>query len=219
MLTPRGTDAWTAQVGITWPSAPWAHGKIDARIAETTAEVSAAEARLQATEQALRLTIQQAYIRVTTAEQRAALLQTTIVPQSRQTLEVSRVGYASDRIDFLTLLENQRTLLAEQLDYFRVLADLAEARADLERRRRHRPRIDIDGGRPPPPKARGKRDVTRQSSSCRLERGHCRRGDRRHARIPCPPHAAARGFPIVRRPTRQLPTRPACRRRRRDASR
>jgi outer membrane protein TolC len=133
MLTPRGTDAWTAQVGITWPSAPWARGRIDARIAETTAEVSAAEARLQAAEQALRLTIQQAYIRVKTAEQRAALLQTTIVPQSRQTLEVSRIGYESDRLDFLTLLENQRTLLAEQLDYFRVLADLAEARADLER--------------------------------------------------------------------------------------
>lgn len=133
MLTPRGTDAWTAQVGITWPSAPWARGKIDARIVETTAEVTAAEARLQAAEQALRLTIQQAYIRVRTAEQRAALLQTTIVPQSRHALEISRIGYESDRTDFLTLLENQRTLLAEQLDYFRVLADLAEARADLER--------------------------------------------------------------------------------------
>ncbi len=103
------------------------------RIVETTAEVTAAEARLQAAEQALRLTIQQAYIRVRTAEQRAALLQTTIVPQSRHALEISRIGYESDRTDFLTLLENQRTLLAEQLDYFRVLADLAEARADLER--------------------------------------------------------------------------------------
>ena len=39
----------------------------------------------------------------------------------------------SDRVDFLTLLENQRTLLDEQLDYVRVLGDLAEARADLER--------------------------------------------------------------------------------------
>ncbi len=133
MVTPRGTDAWTAQVGITWPSAPWVRGRIDARIAETTAEVSAADARLQAAEQALRLTIRQAYIRVQNAEQRAALLQTAILPQSRQTLEVSRIAYESDRIDFLTLLENQRTLLAEQLDYFRVLADLAEARADLER--------------------------------------------------------------------------------------
>jgi outer membrane protein TolC len=133
MLTPRGTDAWTAQVGITWPSAPWTRGKIDARIAETTAELSAADARLQVAEQALRLTVQEAYIRVKTAEQRAALLQTTIVPQSRQTLEVSRIAYETDRSDFLTLLENQRTLLAEQLDYFRVLADLAEARADLER--------------------------------------------------------------------------------------
>jgi len=133
MVTPRGTDAWTGQVGITWPSAPWSRGKVSTRIAETTAEVTAAEARLQAAESNLRLAIQQAYIRLQTARQRAALIQTTIVPQSRQALEVSRVGYENDRIDFLTLLENQRTLLNEQLDYARALGDFVEARADLER--------------------------------------------------------------------------------------
>jgi outer membrane protein TolC len=47
MLTPRGTDAWTGQFGITWPSAPWSRGRVEARLAEATAEVSAANARLQ----------------------------------------------------------------------------------------------------------------------------------------------------------------------------
>jgi len=133
MLTPRGTDAWTGHVAITWPSAPWSRGKVSARIAETAAGVTATEARVQAVESTLRLAIQQAFIRFETAKQRAALIQTTIVPQSRQALEVSRVGYESDRIDFLTLLENQRTLLNEQLDYARALGDFVEARADLER--------------------------------------------------------------------------------------
>jgi cobalt-zinc-cadmium efflux system outer membrane protein len=133
MLLPHGGDAWTAQFGITWPSAPWAKGRVDARVAESTTEVSAAAARLQAAESALRLSIQQAYIKVTTAEQRAAVLQTTVLPQSRQALEASRIAYESDRGDFLTLIEGQRTLLAVQLDYWRVLGDLAEARADLER--------------------------------------------------------------------------------------
>jgi cobalt-zinc-cadmium efflux system outer membrane protein len=88
---------------------------------------------VQAVESNLRLAIQQAYIRLEAAKQRAALIQTTIVPQSRHALEVSRVGYVTDRVDFLTLLENQRTLLNEQLDYARALGDFVEARADLER--------------------------------------------------------------------------------------
>jgi outer membrane protein, heavy metal efflux system len=133
MLLPHGGDAWTAQFGITWPSAPWAKARVDPRIAESTTEVSAAAARLAAAESALRLSIQQAYIKLTTAEQRAAVLQTTVLPQSRQAFEASRIAYESDRGDFLAMIEGQRTLLAAQLDYWRVLGDLAEARADLER--------------------------------------------------------------------------------------
>jgi outer membrane protein TolC len=133
MLMPHGTDAWTGQIGVTWPNAPWSRGKAQARIAETAAEISAAWARLRATEAQIRLTVQQAYIKATTAAQRAQLLQTTLVPQSQQTFDVSRIGYETDRVDFLTLLENQRTLLDEQLDYVRALADLTDARTDLER--------------------------------------------------------------------------------------
>jgi outer membrane protein TolC len=133
MAIPRGTDAWTAQVGITWPSAPWARGAVSGRIAETRAAVAAADARLHAAEETLQLTIQQAYVRRQTAERRVALLQTTILPQSRQTLELARVGYETDRVDFLTVLESERTLLGEQLDYWRVIGDFAEAQADLER--------------------------------------------------------------------------------------
>ena len=133
MLMPQGTDAWTGQVGITWPSAPWSRGKVSARIAETTSQVTASEAKLRSTENFLRLAVQQAYVRATTAATRARLLQSTIVPQTRQTLDASRVGYEADRVDFLTVLENARALVDEQLDYIHAMADLADARADLER--------------------------------------------------------------------------------------
>ena len=49
------------------------------------------------------------------------MLRTTIVPQSEQTLEVSRVGYQTDQVDFLVLIDNQRILLDTQVDYFRAL--------------------------------------------------------------------------------------------------
>lgn len=133
MLMPREMDAWTATVGITWPHAPWARGRLDARKAEATADIQVAKARQRSAENAVRLAVQQAYVRVKAAEQRAALLRTTVVPQSRQTLEVSRSAYQTDRVDFLALLDNQRALLDAQLGYYRALSDLEQALADLER--------------------------------------------------------------------------------------
>ena len=112
-------------------------------MATSASEVSAAEARLAAATRALQLTIQRAYIKVETAERRVALLQTTIVPQSRQAWESSRLAYETDRVDMLTLLDHERTLLDEQLAYFQALGELAAARADLERA------VGVDFGRQP----------------------------------------------------------------------
>jgi outer membrane protein TolC len=133
MLMPNDRDAWMAKVGVTWPNAPWSRGRLDARRAEATAEIIAAQARVRAIESALRLAVQQAYVRVKSAEQRAALLRTTIVPQSEQTLEVSRVAYQTDRVDFLAIIDNERVRLDAQLDYYGALTDLEQALAELER--------------------------------------------------------------------------------------
>jgi outer membrane protein TolC len=133
MLMPRMTDAWMGRVGITWPKAPWSRGKIDARVAEQTAAVQAAKARTQVLENMVRLAVQEAYVRATAAQERAVLLRTTIKPQSEQTLEVSRVAYQTDRVDFQALIDNQRVLLDVNLDYFRALSDFTQALADLER--------------------------------------------------------------------------------------
>ena len=132
-LMPRDRDSWTATVGITWPTAPWARGRLDARVAETTADIEAARAQQRAVENGVRLAVQDAYVRVRAAAERAALLRTSVVPQSSQTLEVSRVAYQTDRVDFLALIDNQRVLLDAQLSYYRALSDLEQALADLER--------------------------------------------------------------------------------------
>jgi outer membrane protein TolC len=133
MLMPRDRDSWTASVGITWPGAPWSRGRLDARVAEARAETDAATARQRAVESAVRFAVQEAYVRVQSAARRAALLRTSIVPQSAQTLEVSRVAYQTDRVDFLALIDNQRVLLDAQLAYYRAVSDLEQAIADLER--------------------------------------------------------------------------------------
>ncbi|HET9830341.1 MAG TPA: TolC family protein [Vicinamibacterales bacterium] len=132
-VMPNQTDAWLARVGITWPKAPWSRGKIDARVAEQIAAVSAAKARERAMENNIRLAVQEALVRAQSAQQRAALARTTILPQAKQTFDVSRVAYQADRIDFQTVLDNQRMLLDSELDYYKALSDFEQALADLER--------------------------------------------------------------------------------------
>ena len=133
MLTPRQAGAWTASVGMTWPNAPWSRGRLDARKAEAAADVEAAAARVHATERGIQLAVHDAYVRAIASGRRALLLRGTIVPQSVQTLEVSRVAYQADRADLRALIDNQRTLLDARLNYYRALSDRELALADLER--------------------------------------------------------------------------------------
>ena len=133
MLVPNQTDAWLARVGVTWPRAPWSRDKIGAHIAEQLAASDTAKARERAMQSMVRLAVQEAYVRALSAQQRAALLRTTILPQAQQTLDVSRIGYQTDRVDFQAVIDNQRTLLEAQLGYVRALSDFEQAAADLER--------------------------------------------------------------------------------------
>ena len=84
-------------------------------------------------ENAVRLAVQEAYVRVRAAQERAVLLRTTILPQSQQTFEVSRAAYQTERVDFQALIDSERTLLDARLDYFHALSDFSQALADLER--------------------------------------------------------------------------------------
>jgi outer membrane protein TolC len=131
-LMPRSVGAWTASVGVTWPGAPWSRSGLDAKKAEAAAEVAAARAHEQAVSTAVRLSVQQAYVHATSAAAHASLLETTIIPQSQQVLDVSRVAYQSGRTDIAGLVAQQHGLLEARLDYFRALAQLNQARADLE---------------------------------------------------------------------------------------
>ncbi len=132
-LMPRQGDSWTAMVGITWPNAPWSRKGLDGRVAEAAAAVETARARYAAGENAIRFAVHESYVRADAAQEKAALLRTSIVPQSDQTLAVSRAAYQTDQGDFLMLIDNQRVLLDAQLAYYRALSDLEQARADLER--------------------------------------------------------------------------------------
>ena len=64
--------------------------------------------------------------------QRAGLLRSSIVPQSEQAIEVSRIAYQTDRGDLLMLIDAERSLLDARHSYYLALSNLEQALADLE---------------------------------------------------------------------------------------
>ncbi len=132
MIMPNQSDSLMVQGSITWPRAPWSRKKIDLHIQELMEQVAAAKARVQAVESETRLMIETAFVRAKTAEQRASLLRTTILPQSRQTLDVSRVAYQSSQAGMPDVLDNQRMVLMAELEYDKALAAFQQALAELE---------------------------------------------------------------------------------------
>lgn len=132
-LMPRSAGAWTAMAGMTWPSAPWSRGRIDAAVAQAAGEVPLARAKQQVLANQIAGAIQQAFIRATAARSRATLLRTGVIPQAQQLLAAAQVAYQSDRGDASALIDNQRMVLDLQLQYFQALADFQLAHVDLQR--------------------------------------------------------------------------------------
>jgi outer membrane protein TolC len=133
MFRPKQGDAWLATLGLTWPKAPWARGKVDARISEARAEAQAAGARGAMAEAAIKLQVRESYIKATTAERRLELLRSTILPQSRQATAIAAAAYQAGKVDFQAVLQQQRMLLENQLAYSQALSDAFENIAMLER--------------------------------------------------------------------------------------
>lgn len=133
MLMPRDRDAWTASFSVSWPNAPWAKGRTTAAIAEASAEITASRARYDAVAASLRLMVQEAWVRASSAATRAELLKTSVIPQAMHARESTQVGYQADRGDLLSFIDSQRAAVEAELEYYGALADFERARADLER--------------------------------------------------------------------------------------
>jgi outer membrane protein, heavy metal efflux system len=60
------------------------------------------------------------------------LYRTGIVPQASQSLESAMIGYQTDKVDFLTLVNNQLTLFSLELEYARIVSNYQKNIARLE---------------------------------------------------------------------------------------
>jgi outer membrane protein TolC len=125
-----GSDFLSFGVGINLPV--FRGRKQRRKIAEARANARATEARYEAAEQKILFGVQTLYLEIQQHRDEAELFQTAILPQARQSLESAMAGYQVDKVDFLTLLNSQVSLLNFEIDYYRHVTDHEKLLAELE---------------------------------------------------------------------------------------
>jgi cobalt-zinc-cadmium efflux system outer membrane protein len=132
MLQPGTAGAWTARAGVTWPNAPWSRGRLTTEITSQEKRVEAARAKRDALELTIRRSVREAAVKLEAARERVRLLETTVLPNITQAVDVATVAYQSNRGPYLDLLDSQRLLLITRMDLVAAQADVQAAAAALE---------------------------------------------------------------------------------------
>jgi outer membrane protein TolC len=90
--------------------------KLAAQLAEAQANKRAAQARLSNEQINLAVAVAEKSFVYRESTRNLELLQRELLPKTKQSLEVARAGYLSGQLDFLNLIDTERTLLGFELD-------------------------------------------------------------------------------------------------------
>ncbi len=124
-----GKDAIMAMVSLNIPLWPR-----NSRAAQREAEARRSAALLQRAEEENRMAarLEEALFQFRDAERKIDLYGNSLLPKARQSLEVTQKAYSTDKVDFMDLIDAQRTLLSFRLARERALADRAVKLAEIE---------------------------------------------------------------------------------------
>jgi cobalt-zinc-cadmium efflux system outer membrane protein len=127
----RGLDKWqpVVQINIPWL---FTKPKYEAQVREAEARIGASKASLEALRNRTLFEVSDLLTKLQTAERQATLYQTSVLPLAEQTLHAATIGYQTGKVDFLTLLESQRTLRDVELGLYQGLVAMQQRRAELE---------------------------------------------------------------------------------------
>jgi len=119
---------WNPQLSMTLPI--W-RDKLAAELAAAQAGKRAAEARLSAEQISLAVDFAEQTYLIREADRGLTLLRERLLPRARQSLEVARAAYRSGQVDFLNVIDAERSLLNFQLDEIAAQTQREIARAEL----------------------------------------------------------------------------------------
>jgi cobalt-zinc-cadmium efflux system outer membrane protein len=125
-----GDDNWAVTLQLNLPV--W-FARIEAAKREARRNLLRTQHEKRAAFNLIAFRVYDAWVRVQMQQETVQLLASTLIPQARQTYEVSLAAYQAGSADFLTVIDNWRQKLNLELMYHRELADLETAFSELQR--------------------------------------------------------------------------------------
>ena len=125
-----GDDNWALSVQFNLPI--WSQ-RIKAAKREARHNLLRTQHELQSQRSTVALRIYDAWTRVQTQQETVRLLESTLIPEARQTYEVTLTAYQAGKTDFLDVIDSWRRRLDFELMLQRETVDLETAFSDLQR--------------------------------------------------------------------------------------
>ena len=125
----NGNDASALMFKVNVPL--W-YGKQKSQLDEAKARRESAESQQEQLENDLSARIKMIYFKIKDADRQIKLYRDALVPKAEQSLKASETAYSGGRVDFLNLIDSQRTLLNFQLSYYKAIRDYEQRLAELE---------------------------------------------------------------------------------------
>lgn len=126
----RRDDMVSLTVAMNLPL--WRDSKLGPRVAEATAMRDRTTSMLQAQQNEVFSRLRQQTASIEQNLRSARLYETTVLPQARLTVESSLSAYRVNRVDFLTLLDNQTTVLNYEIGRTAAVVNQNKAWAEVE---------------------------------------------------------------------------------------
>ncbi|MBI3779447.1 MAG: TolC family protein [candidate division NC10 bacterium] len=133
-FVPQGKfeHTYSAMVTLTIPFF-WTKVKHDKEVEEAGAKIAKQEATYQAIRNMTLFEVKDALAKLEAAQRTVALYSGGLIPQSEQSFKAATAAYETGKIDFLSLLEAQRSLRDTKLGYYRAAVNLEQRSAEMER--------------------------------------------------------------------------------------
>jgi cobalt-zinc-cadmium efflux system outer membrane protein len=123
-------DFFSAEVSLNLPL--YFFKKQSKEVQEKQLMVASTEEKYAAVKNEVLFQIENAFSELEKNNKLIDLYETGIIPQASQSLNSAISGYQVDKVDFLTLLNNQMMLFNYEMEYYRVLSDHEKSLAELE---------------------------------------------------------------------------------------
>lgn len=124
---------YAPMVSLTIPFSPWTKGKHDYEVEETLAERQVAKSQLDAVRNTALLEVREMFLKARAAEKSVAFYQDGLLPQAQQSFGAAVAAYQTGQVNFVTLLEAQRTIRDARLGYYRALVEYEQSVVEIEK--------------------------------------------------------------------------------------